>query len=253
MTFLNSLDIDGISEHSQLFSLSYDKVNKIISNSIHRRIQNINVREMLGDSVFHPLDTSMIRDTSSSTQPLSRGYSSYSGYSGYSGYSDRSKQLNENLNKQYDYRIPVGSMERNNNNSLSSVKRDHPEEPSDDECIDLVTSSDSVEFYIPGIADYSKPKRNSSLNDDYDDDSIVLVSDNDPEDDEPVQTQNPPTNTHNTTYSPSRINDTTIYPVYDDSDSSDESLDLLLVVFLINQKNHKSYNILTKKRVCRNL
>lgn len=228
MTFLNSLDIDGISEHSQLFSLSYDKVNKIISNSIRRRIQNINVREMLGDSVFHPLDTSMIRNTSSSTQPLSHGYS------GHSGYSDGSMQLNKNLNKQYDYRIPVGSMGRNND-SLSSVKRDHPEEPSDDECIDLVTSSDSVELYIPGIADYSKPKRNSSLND-YDDDSIVSVSDSDPEDDEPVQKQNPPPNAHNTTYSPSRINDTTIYPVYDDSDSSDESLDLLLIVYLIIQE-----------------
>lgn len=217
MRFLSTLDIDGISEHSQLFSLSYDKVNRIISNTIRRRIQNINVREMLGESVFHPLEVARMRDQPNLTQSLTHGHSDHSDHS------IESVHKNENLKRIYDFPVPVVSMGRNDY-SVSSVKRVHPEKPSDDDLIDLVTSSDSSDLCIPDIVDYSIPRKNPSLNDDYDD-SIVSVSDSDPEDDQPVQIQNPPNLTQNTTYSPSRMNDTTIYPVYDDSDSSDESLD----------------------------
>ena len=52
MRFLKTLDIDGISEHTQLFRLESDQVNKILQHTIQLRVQRMNMKALLNN----PLD-----------------------------------------------------------------------------------------------------------------------------------------------------------------------------------------------------
>lgn len=52
MNFLNTLDIDGISEHTQLFSLSQDQVSRIVANTIRQRIRKQNVSGILKNTIL---------------------------------------------------------------------------------------------------------------------------------------------------------------------------------------------------------
>ena len=47
MRFLQSLDIDGISEHSQLFTLDHDQIRKIVQSSLRNQIQNSDLKQLL--------------------------------------------------------------------------------------------------------------------------------------------------------------------------------------------------------------
>ena len=50
MNFLETLDIDGISEHTQLFKLDGNQVNQILKNTIKQKIENMNLKELLNST-----------------------------------------------------------------------------------------------------------------------------------------------------------------------------------------------------------
>lgn len=52
MKFLQTLDIDGISEHTQLFRLKSDQVNQILRDTIRHHIQQMNLKELLRPDPF---------------------------------------------------------------------------------------------------------------------------------------------------------------------------------------------------------
>ena len=52
MQFLQTLDIDGISEHTQLFRLKSDQVNQILRDTIRQHIQRMNLKELLQPDPF---------------------------------------------------------------------------------------------------------------------------------------------------------------------------------------------------------
>lgn len=52
MQFLKTLDIDGISEHTQLFRLESDQVNQILRDTIKQHIQSMNMKELLRPDPF---------------------------------------------------------------------------------------------------------------------------------------------------------------------------------------------------------
>ena len=52
MQFLQTLDIDGISEHTQLFRLKSYQVNQILRDTIRQHIQRMNLKELLRPDPF---------------------------------------------------------------------------------------------------------------------------------------------------------------------------------------------------------
>ena len=53
MAFLESLDIDGVSEHSQLFRLESEQVSRLLRESVRKRVEDMDFGRLLrgeGDS-----------------------------------------------------------------------------------------------------------------------------------------------------------------------------------------------------------
>ena len=59
MEFLSTLDIDGISEHTQLFSLSHEQVNMVVKDTITNTVKQLKAFSEYFTSFFVQTNTEL--------------------------------------------------------------------------------------------------------------------------------------------------------------------------------------------------